>query len=235
MPITSSVSLVFAQPRNWRAPFKFLFLAAEPDDAVQGTAWIIPLLLVALISMLVLWLTTPMIRPLILTARGASTLTPEQQGQAIRLFLETRYLSIAFTPISLVIKLLVAAWVTYMMAILVGASLNFRRIFTAFCIAGIVPVVRDVVIAVTLHFAGAEKLSDFTPPMGLDLLWAPPFPFWNALFSSITVFAVWQFAVLVFYLLRSSSDPLRRVLVVALPAGLLFPVALDTLVKVFAN
>jgi len=223
------------QSRNWLAPFAFLLLFGEKENTLRGKGWIAPLLLVVIGTILLLLLMTSTVAPLVLTSKDAASLTEEQQEHAKQFFILTRYWSAALTPISLSAKLVIASWVTFMMAVVLNITFSFQRIFTAFSIAALVPLLRDIVISATLRFTGVDKLADLNPPLGLDLLYSPSNAYLAALLSAITIFALWQFAVLVLYLRKDSHHSLSSIIVMALPAGLLLPVGYDVLLKLFTS
>jgi hypothetical protein len=213
--------------QTWVAPFKFAFLFGENNDVLDGNGWVGAMVIVVALTMVVQMALTPLASSLLATVPSAADLTPQQQAHAASIYRSTRYLGAALMPISIPLKLLLTSWVTYMLAVLLDIRITFRQLLTAFSVAALIPAFCAAITGLVNLVNRPESFGALTPDFGLDFFFAPQAGALRAILSGFSIVLLWQFAVLLLYLIKQTRGRVWSALVLALPAGLLVPAAFN--------
>jgi hypothetical protein len=113
-----------------------------------------------------------------------------------------------FSPVAVALKGLVLAGLIWGTAMLFDCPVRFRNCVAAAWFAEPILVAPQLAAAANALASGAQHRSELSFPVGLDLFWHPESPV-LALLSHSANFAVVAWGVMLFLLLRQSSEAVR--------------------------
>jgi hypothetical protein len=170
--------------------------SATFEDVRERPRWLVPLIVVALATLVASFFMMPLYEEMQRAAMMARDMTPEQREQALRQMESFKYVGLAFGPIlvaviSALIGLLFWGWA----AISGARDAQYKVAFTAIVYTGVIGVLQLIAQAIVVALKGAEQVAGEggPPTFGLALFMERgemPGILWGLL-ASVNFFAIW--------------------------------------------
>jgi hypothetical protein len=170
--------------------------SATFEDVRERPRWLVPLIVVALATLIASFFMMPLYGEMQRVALAARDMTPEQREQALRQMESFKYVGLAFGPImvaviSALIGLLLWGWA----AISGAREPQYKVAFTAIVYTGVVGVLQLIAQSIVVALKGAEQVAreGGPPTFGLALFMERgdmPGILWGLL-ASVNFFAIW--------------------------------------------
>lgn len=125
--------------------------------------------------------------------RGMVATLPPEQAARVDPSRQTMFILI-FTPINVIIALLLGAGLLWVLTSLTGNDARFKMLMSVLAYAYVTFVLVSIVSAAVLYVRGVESVTtmrDLRPPIGLDLLAPGATGFVAGLLNAINPFSVW--------------------------------------------
>lgn len=174
--------------------------SATFEDVRERPRWLVPLIVVALGTLVASYFMMPLYEEMQRVALMARDMTDEQRAQAMRQMESFKYVGLAFGPImvaviSALIGLLLWAWA----AISGAREPKYKVAFTAIVYTGVIGILQLIAQAVVVALKGAEQvaLEGGPPTFGLALFLERgdmPRILWGLL-ANVNFFAIWTAVV----------------------------------------
>jgi hypothetical protein len=170
--------------------------SATFEDVRERPRWLVPLIVVALATLIASFFMMPLYGEMQRVALAARDMTPEQREQALRQMESFKYVGLAFGPImvaviSALIGLLLWGWA----AISGAREPQYKVAFTAIVYTGVIGVLQLIAQSIVVALKGAEQVAGEggPPTFGLALFMERgdmPKILWGLL-ASVNFFAIW--------------------------------------------
>ena len=174
--------------------------SATFEDVRERPRWLIPLLVVAIGTLVASYFMMPLYEEMQRIALTAREMTEEQRAQAMQQMERFKYVGLAFGPImvaviSALVGLLLWAWA----AISGAREPRYKVAFTAIVYTGVIGILQLIAQAIVVALKGAEQvaLEGGPPTFGLALFLERgdmPRILWGLL-ANVNFFAIWTAVV----------------------------------------
>lgn len=166
-------------------------------DAKPG--WVKAFLIASAITMLTVVISIPL---LVQVARQHfGDMSPDRQQELIGTLRASQYIGVLFSPVALLLKLSIGAYVLWGLSVFSGADLPFRKILSLLSYASIIPLL-DRFAGFSLNYLGQMENIETAEQIRSTLLSASAFfdlsghPALRALADNCDLLAFWYLAVL---------------------------------------
>jgi hypothetical protein len=183
--------------------------------------WVAPLAVVILISIVVGILLEPIVRQVSALMPMRPGATPEQQQKAIEIGIAAQRI---FTPISLVVMILIQTLIVYGTAVAFGIRGKFREFFNLITGCSLISMaLYSVATVIILRSKGeVSSIGELTPALGLDIfLPMDSNKFLTGVLGYFSVFQLWWIVMMVLIISAAFRVSKGRALAVVTPLILL--------------
>jgi hypothetical protein len=176
--------------------------------------WLWPLITVTIIYVVFGYLMLPYTLQLIdnsITQRMTAQNIPAEKMETARNMAHMfGSISLAITPIIIIVILLLGAWLVSLMGSVVGVRAKFRDVFSLLAACSLIMSLQYVATYIVLKAKGDDITSpeQMTPPFGLDIFAPNTHGVMLALLNFFSIFTIWHFVIFglaLAYLAKSSK------------------------------
>ncbi|MBZ5611803.1 MAG: YIP1 family protein [Acidobacteriia bacterium] len=189
--------------------------------------WLWPLLTLAIIYGVFGYLMLPYTMQLI-DARmsqqfAQQNVPPERAEAAQRVAHMFAQFTFVLTPVSVIVFLVVMAWLVSLMGSIVGLRAKFRNVFSLMAACSLITALQTIAVYIVLRVKGDEIQSQeqLTPPFGLDIFLQDVHGPLLAVLNFFSIFEIWYLVVLVLGLAYLSKSSVGKAFAALTPAWLL--------------
>ncbi|GEM_PF-1636094 len=159
-----------------------------------------------------------------LNARGVPQEKLDQTIETMSKFYAAGYIT---APIASIVQVLLVAFLGYLVLSVLSTQANFKKYFTLYFHSFIIVSLGSLLSLVLARQRGVDDIqsaADATVSFGLDFLVSPSHTYLNALASSINVFAVWSYIIMVMGLMSIFGLTRNKAITALIPLWLIFAV-----------
>lgn len=173
-------------------------------------SWLWPLITLSVIYVVFGSLMLPYALQLVDLRLRQQNASPEQMERVRSITHALTQFSMLFTPVILIVVMLVVVWLVTAMASMAGIRAKFRDVFSLMAAGALIPALQYIAIYVVVHTKGDEITSQeqLTPPFGLDIFLQNIHGALLALVNFFSIFEIWYLVVMTFglaYLAKTSK------------------------------
>jgi Yip1 domain len=206
--------------------FKLFDILLDPESAAQRlnhkAAWLYPLLIVGLGGIALGLANLPLLTRLI-EASLPTGLTNEQIEHTLRNARTYQRIGIFFTPVMLLFKWAILAWILFMSCVLADIKVSFKHLFALLAQCSLLLFLQDLTIYIIIRLKGdqAQSIADMTPRLGLDLILTGLSKPMAALVGYFSVFNIWYIVALTLALSFLGGCSKMKAFIAIIPTWLL--------------
>ncbi|PYT08095.1 MAG: hypothetical protein DMF60_05695 [Acidobacteria bacterium] len=163
--------------------------------------WLIPFLIVALAGVVSIFLMSPVVMHVAVQQipEGASA---ETQEQMLSMFKVWRYYGILISPLLLIIRWSISAFLLFSVSVLFGADITYRKVLSLLANASIIIALDNLLSIGVLYLRGVDTIKSMediqSTVLSLNHIFGSPgHPVMRVFLESINVLTVWYMIVLV--------------------------------------
>ena len=129
------------------------------------------------------------------TQRG---LRPEQLERAQAVAHMFARIAVGFTPVFIIVLVLILAWLVNVMGSVTGARAKYRDIFSLMAACSLIPALQYIATFIVVRVKGDEvhSVEQLTPPFGLDIFFQDLHGVALATINFFSIFEIWYIIVL---------------------------------------
>lgn len=206
--------------------FNLFDILLDPERAARrvhrNAAWLFPLLIVGL-GGVALGLANLPLQARLIEANLPAGLSPEQIGNTMRSVLSYQKVGVFLTPLALLLKWALLAWVLFMSCVLMGIRASFKDLFALLAQCSLLMFLQDLTVSIIIRLKGEQlqSVADLTPRLGLDLVLTGLSKPMTALIGYFSVFNIWYIVALTLALSCLGVCSRRKALLAVTPVWLL--------------
>jgi hypothetical protein len=151
---------------------------------------LVPFLVIVVLLLAIAWFLRPVYEQAL---RGLMAEMPPERAAQVDPSRQTMFILI-FTPINILVSLLLGAGLLWVLTSLTGSDARYRLLLSVLTHTYVTFVLVSVVTALIVFVRGSETVTSFRelrPPIGLDLLAPSATGFLGALLNAINPFSIW--------------------------------------------
>jgi hypothetical protein len=192
----------------------------DPAAAVKRMTgkwpWLVPFLLVCVVSMVASTLVSP-IRLHVMQMNPPENMAPDQWEKSMAMTATiTKFANFAI-PVIVLVWLLIAGGLMTLLSNVMDVKTRFKSMFTLLAYCGVISIVHLVASTIVVVAKGdqIQSMQQLQPPFGLDLLLTETSkPVW-AILNYFSIFTIWYLVILVFaYSYMTGSSRSKAILAI---------------------
>ncbi len=162
--------------------------------------WLIPFLIVAAAGVLSIFLMSPVMMHIV-ERQIPEGLSAEAQAQMISMIKVSRYHGIVASPLLLIVKWSISAFLLFSISVLFGADITYRKVLSLLGHASIITALDNLLSIVVLYMRGIDTIKSMediqSTVLSLNhILGSSGHPVMRVFLESVNVLTVWYMIVL---------------------------------------
>lgn len=205
----------------------FIDPAATARRIPAKLSWLWPLLTLSVIYAIFGYLLLPYtagIADAAIADRAAQQgMRPEQLERAQSLAHMFSRIAVGFTPVFIIVMILLLAWVVSVMGSVTGARAKYRDIFSLMAACSLIPALQYIAAFIVVRVKGDEvrSVEQLTPPFGLDIFIQDLHGVAFAAVNFFSIFEIWYIVVLTIGLAHLTKSSKGKAFVTTAPVWIL--------------
>ena len=163
--------------------------------------WLIPFLIVSVAGVLSIFLISPVLTHIV-AAQISEGLSAEAQEQVISMFKLSKYYGILVSPLLLMVRWSISAFLLFSVSVLFGADITYRKVLSLLGHASIITALDNLLSVAVLYMRGTETIKSMddiqSTVLSLNhILGSSGHPVMRVFLESVNVLTLWYMIVLV--------------------------------------
>lgn len=150
-------------------------------------------------------------------------LRPEQLERAQNMAHMFSRIAVGFTPVFIIIMILVLAWLVSVMGSVSGARAKYRDVFSLMAACSLIPALQSIATFIVVRVKGDEvhSVEQLAPPFGLDIFIQDLHGVAFAVLNFFSIFEIWYIVVLTVGLAHLARCSKAKAFITITPAWIL--------------